>query len=85
MFDLNKANNTNTNTTTTNKNIAFYYFSSESEGVTKENTNVSMSRLQAFHALQREGKQKAKAAVQSHYWDVVFNFSLNWLGIKKQF
>lgn len=64
MFDLNKANKANSNN---NKSIAFYYFSSESEGVTKENTNVSMSRLQAFHALQREGKQKAKAAVQSHY------------------
>lgn len=64
MFDLNKANKANNNN---NKSIAFYYFSSESEGAKKENTNVSMSRLQAFHALQREGKQKAKAAVQSHY------------------
>jgi len=47
VFDLNKANKANNNN---NKSIAFYYFSSESEGVTKENTNVSMSRLQAFHA-----------------------------------
>lgn len=44
-----------------------------------------MSKLHTFYALQKEGKQKAKAAVQSHYWDVAFNFSLNWPSIRKQF